>query len=402
MDCGIKPADMMRTNAALACTLALALLGAACSDDPSPADTGGTPVDGGTSLDAVVIDTGTEVDSGFEPDASFEPDSGVEPDAGMGLLQQMDPGSYVQVTEGRIEIGDSFATVKQKLGPGQRTPVMNARSYDWALSGRVELTIWFANTNLDDDDGAPNDVDDTDLVLWIAVKGAFLGATSRGIGLGSTRAEVEAAAPSGYGPPPHTATLTDPEGTLAQYFTTGFLVTYGTDGSIRTFTICRAYPQAPDGELKPDSGEVDFGATSIVGSVLQGTRLSDVTTLLGTADAIGEVTIADNMLKLASYGFLGIEVFAIPSGSERTVFMNVHAPFYGTISGSAGVGSTRAEVEAALGRGPGQVSAMNGNFVCYEGGSSPDIAVTYSEDAVPSATSFTIPLIRTPSSTTCP
>lgn len=392
------------------------LLASACSSeaidggggrpDATESEDGGVVLlDGGVGRDAVV---GPPLDAEVRDGGPAPMDSGpagdaAAMDASPALLPQMEPGDHLQTAEARLELGDTFAEVTQKLGAGTRSASMNARSYEWSLSSGVELTVWFANTNLDSDDDAPNDVDGTDAILWMAVQGGFTGKTSRNVGLGSTRAAVEAAAPAGYGAPPHTVELDNPPGTLAQYFQSGLLVAYEPGGTVRTVTICRAYRVAPDGELKPDDPSLDFGAAGEVRGLRglsSGTSRDDIVQLLGEPDAQGDVVVAGNSLLLLSYGFIGIEVFLSPA-TERTYFASVHAPYYGVIQGSsATIGSPRSEVEAALDLGPGVAGANQ--LVCYEGGGDPDVGVSYSTDPTPVATTFTIPLIRQQGSTTCP
>jgi hypothetical protein len=350
-------------------------------DDPVKLD-GGIPDPDAGELDAKQGDADPFMDA--EPGVDTA-DGG---DAGVALPEEMVPGSHVQVAEGRIDIGMPFSEVLTRLGPGVRTSAQGARSYEWTLGG-VTLTVWPANTNLDDD-APPMDVDGTDRVLWIAVQG-FLGSTPEGIRIGSTRSEVEAA----YGAAPHTVPIPNPAGTLAQYFVRGILVAYGTDDVARTITIARAYPTAPDGEIDPNDARIRTSAGEIQGirTIVQlGTDRSDVIARLGEPDGTGSVNLGGQDLDALSYGFIGIEVFFL-QGEDRTLFATVHVPYYGTTSGGQGVGSARADVESFLasqGYGGGMASS-NPALICYpSNGNDPMVGVTY--DSGMAATTFTVPI----------
>src|SRR5262249_42722144 len=146
---------------------------------------------------------------------------------------------------------------------------------------------------------------------------------------------------------------------LALYYATGFLAAYDQTGAITTFTVCRAYKLAPDGALDGEGARIQFGGGVLKGTILSlmsgqtGTSFADVQILLGPPDGEGTVTLGNQQLPLLSYGFIGIEVFA-PIGtvlpSDVTLFVSVHAPYYGLLKTSqAGVGSARMDIEQALG-----------------------------------------------------
>lgn len=304
-------------------------------------------------------------------------------------------GALVRVEEGTIHLGDSFATVRGLLGAGKRTAAVNTRSYEWSLRGGVELAVWFANSNLDDDT-PPVDVDDSDLVLWVSVRGAYPGRTPEGIGMGSLRAEVEAL--SGYGAPP--ATVDVDGGTVAQYFTNGLHLTYGADGRVVAVTVARAYPQAPDGIIDVEGAGLDFGtAGSIKGLRASpvfsaGSPESVVREILGAPDAMGEVANGNQRFRVLSYGFLGIELFFL--GEQTSVaFVTIHAPYYGRARTDAriGIGSTREALETGLGLGHGEPSSSSA-LSCYPGRQNPRVGVTYGADG--RSTSITMPLLRCP------
>ena len=408
------PFSRLALPLALAASLGLSACSSSGAEPSDAAADAGEAEDATSGTDAVAEDTGTpQEDAGAhdagEVDTGVAQDSGVAPDGGMmPLAEEVVPGRHVQVRQARIElqrfeggnpVGDTFATVRQKLGPGRRSTGMGARSYEWSL-GDVSLTVWFANTNLDDDDNPPNDVDDTDRVLWIAVQGDFRGRTPQGIGIGSTKAQVEAA----HGPSPREVPLDDPPGTLAQYFLTGFLAAYNPEDEVRTLTISRAYPRLPDGEIDPRGARLRFQGGEIVGyrSVsMLGTEFSRITGLLGEPDARGDVTIGGRRLLTYSYAFIGIELFGTYVGNnppQRVAFSVVHPPYYGTLAGGTGLGSPREQVEAALmavGYDQGRASQTSASFLCH-GGATPEVGVTYSSDVPPVATSFTLPLLQCP------
>lgn len=398
--------------------MALSLAAAACSSEPSVSIDGAANLDAGflatdgASTDASALsDVGTLSDAQVGTDTPIPGDGGgfddaqaadaQGTDAGPMTMPELVPGSHVRVTEGRIDImRHTFADVTSILGPGTRSQAANTRSYEWTLSGGVELTVWFANSNLDDD-APPADVDATDTVLWIAVQGGFAGTTPEGIGLGSVRGQVEAA--GAYGAPPHTVNVPNPAGTLAQYYVRGLLVAYDPAGSVRTITICRAYPQAPDGSIDPNDSRLRFGRdlqayTFVAGIPVSHDSLSDARSLLGAPDAEGNVVVSGQNLHLLSYAFIGIEVFALASASE-IAFVTIHAPYYGT-AGGVGIGSTRTSMESFLAGqsyNGGSVSASSPNFICYGHNSNgPDVGVTYSTDVAPLVTSMVIPLHQCP------
>jgi len=339
------------------------------------------------------VDGGVLADGG---DASVGPDGG---DASVGPFEEaMEPGEFVQVTEGRIRVTDgtgtdpnvdTFATVRAKLGAGTRSAQMNTRSYEWRLSNGVELTIWFANTNLDGDDDPPRDVDDSDEVLWIAVTGTFSGRTSRNIGLGSARTEVEAQ--SAYGAPPTTVDIPNPPGTLARYYTRGLLVAYGQDDLVRTMTICRAYNTEPRGSIDLEMRQLTFNAGIIRGQdgFALGTDQALVLNILGFPDGEGTV----NNFRVWSYGFIGIELFFLQAG-RAVLFSTVHAPYYGRILNTTeSVGSPRAMLELFLGTGE---PSSTPNLICYPSAANPSFGVTYSTDGTDVATTITVPLLACP------
>jgi hypothetical protein len=315
----------------------------------------------------------------------------------MMLTPELVPGSHVQVEEGRVTIGtDTLASVQATLGPGTRGP-MNSRTYVWTLAGGVELNVWFANSSL----GDVNVINDTDVVLWAAVTGTFAGRTPAGVGLGSARAEIEAA----YQMAPNEVAIANPPGTLLEYFTTGLLVAIDQAGNARTITICRAYPRAPDGTIDPNDARLRFSGFDLEGFrglSGRGTRDRDVRAQLGEPDAEGDVTISGQQLHTLSYAFIGIEVFFVDNpviDPDRTAFISVHAPYYGTTSNGLGIGSERTAFEAFLtnaGYGMGTPSSTNANFVCYTHGSDQDVGVSYSMDMPPVVTSISMPLLRCP------
>lgn len=385
---------MRRVLASLFC-LALA----ACSGgEEGPPDLGpvtDTGVEGDPDAGLPPLDSGVQADGGEAPDAADagdEVDAGEE-DAGGGLTPEIVVGSRVQVAEGVVTVAqDSFADVTATFGAGTRTNIENTRSYQWSLSGGVQLTVWFANSNLDGDDAPPNDVDDTDRVLWVAVQGGFSGTTPDGIGLGSTRADVESA----WGAPDNASPIVDPAGTLLQYFTTGALVALDDQDAVRTITVHRAYGTAPGGIIDVDDARLRFGGTDIEGQdgLRSGTNRSRVESLFGPPDAQGSLRVSGQDLDTWSYGFIGMEFFFL-DGRDTVLFMSVHTPFYGQTPGNTGVGTARADMESFLsgaGYDGGTPSSGNANFICY--GGPQDVGVTYSADG--RVTSITMPLLACP------
>ncbi len=304
------------------------------------------------------------------------------------------PGRSVTTARGRVSIGDRFDSVVGALGQGTRTAQMNARSYEHALGGGVTLTVWYANTNLDNDDAAPANVDDSDLVLWIAVEGAFAGTTASGVGIGSSQADVRSA----YGPPSRTSPIDTPPGTVDAYYETGLLAAYGNDNRVRTMTISRAYPNDPDGTLELADARIRFGRDTVLADLFSGTDKDDVKRILGNPpDGEGDVTIEGATIRVLSYGFIGLEIFT-GRRSGRTLFVSVHAPFYGTAGSGAnavGIGSTRADFESYLateGFDPARMSTAM-NVFCYRNrGSRRIVGASYSAEMPSTVTTISVGL----------
>ncbi len=348
-------------------------------DDVGPDDTGsvdsGGDAGGGLDAkpDAAVDDVGVTDTGEMTPDTGNGMDAG---DAGMNMPgMTLFPGVGVQVGANRIDIGtDTFDSVNTKLAGAarMRNTTDSARSYEYTV-GADKITIWYANTNLDDDGQAPMDVDGTDQVLWIAVQDGFAGTTPDGVGLDSNRGDVEGA----YGAPPHTVDVVNPAGTISQYYTTGLVVAYEPNGDVRTITISRAYPTEPDGEIDPPGRRVTFGGTELMAALIGGTSMNNITNLLGQPDAQGTVNVGGQDLETLSYGFIGIEAF-LGTVSHNLLTLNLHPPFYGTTSGGLGMGSARADLETYLG-GLGfdnGTASSNPQFICYDNGSVM-VGVTY-------------------------
>jgi hypothetical protein len=345
-------------------------------------DGGGDPPDNGI----VTPDTGIPDPDGGGDNPDAMPDGGIDGGMTGPLTEEMEAGAYVQVMEGRINVGDgtgpsatvdTFATVKAKLGNGTRSAAQNTRSYEWSLANNVQLTIWFGNTNLDGDDDPPADVDANDEVLWIAVTGGYLGKTTRAVGLGTDRATVEAMAPMGYGAPENTVDLTMPPGVLGNYFTQGIYLAYDANNLVRTVTISRAYNTTPNADIQVDDARLDFALGPISGfhNLQPGTNQAQILNVLGYPDGEGDA----NNFHVWSYAFLGIELFFF--GSQNDIFfLTIHSPYYGPLDNSnIGLGSTRVDFEAQLGMGAGVASMTNANLICYPDDNNPEVLVSYTD-----------------------
>lgn len=396
----------MRTTAFRA-PLLLSLALTACdggtddSPDAGDTDTGTTTMkDASENPDAMVEDTGSDPDGG-DSDAGSNPDGG-DDDAGMMMPGvTLRPGVGATIEQVDIEIGtDSFASVNTKLAAATRMRITGdtSRSYQYTFAGGASATIWFANSNLDLDDQPPNDVDDDDRVLWIAVEDGFPGTTPDGVGVDSTEADVVSA----YGAAPHTVAVANPQGSVAQYYTRGLLVAYEPNGDVRTITICREYQKEPDGDIDVHGARILLGADELKGFVALGdlgTDVSDVRMLLGEPDAACPndqacVSLGGQDFKTISYGFIGIEVFYLQSA---TAFFTLHAPYYGMTTGAqaVGVGSSKTDMETYLtGEGYTVMASSNAQLVCYTHATDPDLGVTYNQNDV--ASSITIPLLQCP------
>ncbi|MFO0725023.1 MAG: hypothetical protein U1E65_14685 [Myxococcota bacterium] len=391
----------------------------ACSSSPTVTPGMDATSDAGEEMDsgAVILDTGLHPaddaaatpDSGSNADAAETPDQGVLPNMDAAVTDQghlmgtpeLVPGQRAGFVEGTVALGATFDAIKGILGPGTRTAGNTNRSYEWTLSGGAQVTVWFANTNLDNDDAPPNDVDGTDQVLWIAVTGTFAGHTPEGIGVGSTKAAVEAA----YGAAPHLATLTNPAGTLGGYYTRGILVAYDPSNNARTITISKAYLHEPNGTIDIANSSVVFDRGSITagGFLGGGTSEGDVQALLGMPDSAGDVSISGITLQLNNYAFIGLEIFYTHNG--RTVlFTSVHAPFYGpTGQGTPGLSSTKTDFEAyltgALTFHAGMQSMTQAALTCYQVDSTHKVGAVYSMDNPPTVSAI---LLGYPPSNGCP
>lgn len=387
----------VRAGAALLfCGSLIACSGDDIADDFDTRDGGAvTDRDAGQTADR---DAGT-ADSGVVVDRDAGPrDAGEVRDGGTPLSPELVPGQYVQVMEGRIEIGvDTLATVEAKLGMGTRNTTMNARSFEWSLSGGVTLTVWFANTGI----GPVGTIADDAQVLWVSVQDGYTGETPNGVGLGATRAEIEAA----LGVAPHEVPITaTPTGTLLQYMTSGILVALNDQGAARTITISRAYPVEPDGEIDPRGTRIRLSNGDLEGFGGLGNRGTDISRVrqrLGEPDTEGDVNVGGQSLHTLSYAFIGIEVFQVDNaivGEDKVAFFNIHAPYYGTGAGGVGIGSARADFEGFLsnqGYGNGTMSST-ANFFCYTHPSAESVGVSYTADAPARVSSVTIPLLQCP------
>jgi len=306
-------------------------------------------------------------------------------------LSSLHPGSHIVVGGQRIDLRETYSSVRAKLGMGTRsTTGMNNRSFQYDMGQDGEVTIWFANTGINADPASS--IDDKDEVLWIAVTASFGGRTPDGIGMGSTRGEVQAA----YGVSPHTAPVTSPPGTLATYYRRGILLAYSISEEVRTITICRAYPVEPDGDLRLSTGELLIGGTTIRGGSIVGGGTSESVirqTLGDPADAEGTQSLGITNLKILSYAFLGLEVFLTRSGS--VFFVSVHSPFYGKSNNVGHVGMERTAFESHLAAEDfqaGTVSSTSNNVYCYQHrrNSSNYVGVTYSTSMPSTVTSITL------------
>lgn len=387
----------------LSAVLPLFLASFACSGGDDDDTTVDPKRDAGQVRDSGVNNGGRDAgfrDGGANTGRDAGPrDGGADRDGGMALTPELVPGSYVQVAEARIEVGtDTLSSVQGKLGMGTRSTQMNTRSYEWSLSGNVTLVVWFANTNL----GPVATVNADDTVLWASVTGDYTGTTPGGTAIGDTRATLEA----DIGMAPNEVAITaQPTGTLLQYYTTGILIALADDDTVRTFTVSRAYNVAPDGEIDPTNERIRLSNGDVEGFMglgNQGTRLDTIRQRLGAPDAEGNITVQGETLLTLSYGFIGIEIFAVDNGvvgRDRVGFMNIHTPYYGlTGPNGEGIGSTRAAFEGFLsneGYGNAQASST-ANFFCYDHNSASSVGVTYSTDNPPAVTSVTIPLLTCP------
>ena len=316
---------------------------------------------GSTSQDAAI----PSQDSGASSfDASSSADAGAGPQADAGSIPMRSvivPGSHAVIAGTRIDLGETYSSVRTKLGAGTQPTVMGNRSKQYDLGTEGELTIWFANTGLNADPGT--NIDDKDEVLWIAVTSSFTGQTPDGLGMGSTRQAVEAV----YGMSPRTTQTTMPApGTIATYYRRGLLVGYDNSEMIRTLTICREYLVEPDGQLDLARGVLTIGNTVLQasGSLIGGTSESTVRRTLGDpADAEGN----RQGLEILSYAFLGYEIFLNRLGG--LMFVTVHTPFYGKSNGVGELGMTKADFESHLAAedfGIGQVSSTSNSVYCYQ------------------------------------
>ena len=343
-----------------------------------------------TGQDTGTPDTGEEMDGGGM-DAN---DTGMQM-PGVTML----PGVGVEIQSSRVDIGvDTFDTVNAKFPaiPRVRMPLDSVRSYEYTFPNYT-VTIWYANTNLDDDGMAPMDVDGTDVVLWIAVEDGFPGTTPDGLSLDSNRADVEGV----YGAAPHMVDIANPMGTLAQYYAEGILVAYEPNDDVRTITISKAYGVEPNGEIDVPGRRIVFGGDEIMGSLVDippelGTERNTVTNLLGPPDTEGTIMLGGQMVDALSYGFLGIEVF-FAEGGQRTVFLVIHPPYYGMTADGLGMGTTRADMEMYLVDDLGYTAtpSTNPQFICYDDpgtGPAADLGVTYTmTDNLVSSISLALP-----------
>ncbi|MBI4818387.1 MAG: hypothetical protein HY791_19130 [Deltaproteobacteria bacterium] len=329
------------------------------SDGPSDAASD----DSSVGLDAFETDAARDASdaSTVDRDVAIDVDLGT-PDGGAPMTA-FEPGVFVSVPEGRVEIGATFGSVKAAIGNPTRMSAMTGsvtpRSYEWELASGPRLVVWFADSDL-----SQGVVGESDKVLWIAAERGFAGRSSEGVGIGSSRAEVRAA----YGAPGRSSPVADPPGEIDAWYTRGLIVAYGTDELARTITVTRAYQVAPTGTVDIAAGSVSF-PPSIQGGVLRGSRPNDVRQGLGAPDGEGNVSPGGVPLELWSYAFIGVEVFfADFLGMQRVAFISLHAPFDGLTGNGVGIGSTRAELESHLsdlGFDGGRPSSASPEVICY-------------------------------------
>lgn len=393
---------MLRRLDRTACSLALLglTLGACSESEPSGSPDAtvvaddaqvATPIDGGSPFPDSTVTTFPDAMPVADDASMVNGDAAVPTDAGLPGTNELAPGSHVSLAGlGRIGIGDTYAETVAKLGRGTRSMGMAQRSYEWALAGGVELTVWFTNTNLDSDDDPPADVDAGDRVLWIAVAGTFAGRTASGVGIGSTRAAVEMA----YGASPRTTVLTMPApGELTSYYVRGFLAAFGQDGLLRTFTVTKAYMRAPDGRIDIANARLAWGNDAIRMNVLSGSSPDDIRGVLGAPDSEGSVP-NQNDFDILNYAFIGME-FLMLDANDRAVSAIIHAPFYGTTgNGTPGLGSTRTDFEAyaqqTLGARPPTASMRTMGLWCFTltGGAGRTFGATYTSDMPPTVSAI--------------
>ena len=370
-DSGVRPVGLPPTDGS---SPDAATMGTVDSGMMSPVDAGQGAMDGG-------------MNAGH--DASATADAAAPRDGGVPLTLDIVPGSHVTTALGRVDLRSTRASVRATLGAGQQAAM--GRSIDYTLPGAI-LTVWYANTGLNATPATR--IDDDDLVLWIAVTTGFTGRTSDGVGIGSAKSAVTAA----FGPAERSSEIDNPPGTLEPYYTQGIIVAYNPSDEVRTITVCRAYSNAPNGQMRLADGEIRFGNNGIRGGIFDGTRDRDIKSILGDPpDAEGQATFGTTDLDVMSYGFIGLEFFMTSSG--RVLFMSVHAPYYGTSgsgAGAAGIGSTRTDFESHLlaeDFGSGRVSSGNPGITCYQNRASRKwIGVSYSSETPPTVTSISIAL----------
>jgi hypothetical protein len=236
-------------------------------------------------------------------------------------------------------------------------------------------------------------LDDRDLLLSItalpagAGKGDYPGVTAEGLGIGSTRAEVEAV--EAFAQPDRVLTLPAvgefAGGTFGFYFGLGGIFGYDAQGAVTNVTVTRVYAQAPDGAIDFEGGRLDFGGGRVItaGDCAVQQQLPPSVECTGSSEAVhrgilgspdysgtqmlqtqamvgGNQTAVTLTLSLDFYQVLGMQFTslkrvevgtAVPirRDVDAVVALAVFPPYYGVTAQGIGIGSARADLEAQLG-----------------------------------------------------
>jgi hypothetical protein len=241
--------------------------------------------------------------------------------------------------------------------------------------------------------------DGADHIISIAILEGLDARTGEGLQVGSTQAQVRAAAR--FSNPDRSAVLPPYQdflgGKFDSYFRLGFYVGYDSTDTSTTMIVSRQYPRPPDGRISPAAGTLTFGGTVIqCGDGYQTGSEEDVhRVVLGLPNwrsyfmADINSPYADEVeLYIDSYRVLGMEFIGghdeiFIYSVDLLVAVAIYPFYYGQTAYGHGVGSTKAEWESELGAPVSQITdPQYGVMFVYQASTDYKFAIMYTDDGV--------------------
>jgi hypothetical protein len=244
--------------------------------------------------------------------------------------------------------------------------------------------------------------DGPDHIISLTILEGLDAQTGEGIRVGSTQAQVRAAARFSN---PDRAAVIPPYaeflgGKFDSYFRIGFYVGYDSTDVCSTIIISRQYPQPPDGRINPAAGSLTFGGTTIqCGDGYQtGSRQEVHRGILGlpnwryyfetevnTEYGPQDVELYDDSYRILGMEFIGGHDEVFIYNVDRLVAVSIYPFYYGETAQGHGVGSTKAEWEAELGAPTNQLYDPNyGTLFIYQASLDYKFAIMYTDEGVSS------------------